>query len=77
MCPRKTCLTFELDQPARVTATPFGDSEFKGYVKRIAPIVESKTGTVKVTIGFRDIGSCSPACMWTWNSSPPNAPMPC
>jgi membrane fusion protein (multidrug efflux system) len=43
-----------------VTATPFGDQEFMGYVKRIAPVVESKTGTVKVTIGLREIGELRP-----------------
>jgi membrane fusion protein (multidrug efflux system) len=58
--PEKSLPELRLDQPARVTATPFGAQEFKGYVKRIAPVVESKTGTVKVTIGFKDIGLLRP-----------------
>jgi membrane fusion protein (multidrug efflux system) len=58
--PEKNLPDLRLDQPARVTATPFGGQEFKGYVKRIAPVVESKTGTVKVTIGFREIGQLRP-----------------
>lgn len=58
--PEKSLPDLKLDQPARVTATPFGTNEFTGYVKRIAPIVESKTGTVKVTIGLRDIGELRP-----------------
>jgi membrane fusion protein (multidrug efflux system) len=58
--PEKSLPDLRLDQAARVTATPFGAREFKGYVKRIAPIVEAKTGTVKVTIGFREIGALQP-----------------
>jgi membrane fusion protein (multidrug efflux system) len=58
--PEQNLPDLKLDQPARVTATPFGAQEFKGYVKRIAPIVESKTGTVKVTIGFKEIGQLRP-----------------
>jgi membrane fusion protein (multidrug efflux system) len=58
--PEKSLPELRLDQPARVTATPFGAQEFKGYLKRIAPIVESKTGTVKVTIGFKEIGQLQP-----------------
>ena len=58
--PEKSLPDLRLDQPARVTATPFGAQEFKGYVKRIAPVVESKTGTVKVTIGFKEIGQLRP-----------------
>lgn len=58
--PEKHLPDLELGQLARVTATPFGDEEFTGYVKRIAPIVESKTGTVKVTIGFKEIRQLRP-----------------
>jgi len=58
--PEKNLPELQLDQPARVTATPFGTQEFQGYVKRIAPTVESRTGTVKVTIGFRAIGQLRP-----------------
>ena len=58
--PEKSLPTLQLGQPARVTATPFGAREFTGFVKRIAPVVESKTGTVKVTIGFKDIGQLQP-----------------
>jgi membrane fusion protein (multidrug efflux system) len=58
--PEKNLPEIKLDQPARVTATPFGAREFKGYVKRIAPVVEARTGTVKVTIGFKEIGELRP-----------------
>jgi len=56
----KSLPELQLNQHARVTATPFGAREFSGYVKRVAPVVESKTGTVKVTIGFKDIGQLRP-----------------
>jgi membrane fusion protein (multidrug efflux system) len=58
--PEKNLPDLKLDQPARVTATALGEREFTGYVKRTAPVVESKTGTVKVTIGFKDIGPLRP-----------------
>lgn len=58
--PEKSLSDLRLDLPARVTATSLGRREFKGHVKRIAPVVESKSGTVKVTIGFKDIGQLRP-----------------
>lgn len=58
--PEKNLPNLELDQPARVTATPFGTKEHVGYVKRIAPVVDARTGTVKVTIGFKDVGELRP-----------------
>lgn len=58
--PEKSLPDLRLDQPARVTTTALGAQQFKGYVKRIAPIIESKTGLVKVTIGFKDIGQLRP-----------------
>lgn len=41
----------ELGQKARIQTTALGDKVFKGAVTRISPVVDSKTGTVKVTIG--------------------------
>lgn len=58
--PEKNLPDLRLDQPARVTATAFGDEEFIGYVKRTAPVVEARSGTVKVTIGFKDVGQLRP-----------------
>ncbi len=58
--PEKDLSPVRLELPARVTATALGNQEFKGYVKRIAPVVDAKTGLVKVTIGFRDIGQLRP-----------------
>jgi membrane fusion protein (multidrug efflux system) len=39
--------------PARITAQVSGDREYQGPVKRISPIVDPQSGTVKVTI---DVG---------------------
>ena len=58
--PEKDLSPVRLELPARVTATALGNQEFKGYVKRIAPVVDAKTGLVKVTIGFKDIGQLRP-----------------
>jgi membrane fusion protein (multidrug efflux system) len=58
--PEKDLSPVRLDLPARVTTTALGHQEFKGHVKRIAPVVDAKTGLVKVTIGFKDIGRLRP-----------------
>jgi membrane fusion protein (multidrug efflux system) len=58
--PEKNLSDLRLDLPARVSTTSLAKTEFTGYVKRIAPVVESKTGTVKVTIGFKEIGPLRP-----------------
>jgi membrane fusion protein (multidrug efflux system) len=58
--PEKDLSPVRLDLPARVSADALGNREFKGYVKRIAPVIDAKTGLVKVTIGFKDIGQLRP-----------------
>lgn len=50
--PEKNLPALSLKQDARVTTSALGTNIFKGYVKRISPVVESKTGTVKVTLGM-------------------------
>jgi membrane fusion protein, multidrug efflux system len=50
----------KLDQPVRIIAKSLQDQVFEGYVKRIAPIVDKSSGTVKVTLGVRDRGSLRP-----------------
>jgi len=42
------------EQPARITTTIFPGKTFDGYIKRISPVVEPRTGNVKVTIGLRN-----------------------
>lgn len=58
--PEKNLPDLRIDQPARVNATSLKEAEFAGYVKRIAPVVEAKTGTVKVTIGFKEVKDLRP-----------------
>lgn len=41
------------DQPAVVTSEFLPDRAFKGWVKRISPVIDPKSGTFKVTIGVR------------------------
>lgn len=42
-----------LDQPAVVTSEFIPDKSFKGWVKRISPVIDPKSGTFKVTVGVR------------------------
>lgn len=44
----------------RVTSTALPGQTFAGHIERIAPVVESKTGTVKVTVAFADPGPLRP-----------------
>ncbi len=41
------------NQPAMVTSEFLPDRTFKGWVKRISPVIDPKSGTFKVTIGVR------------------------
>lgn len=58
--PEKTLPELALDLPARVTTSSQKEREFSGHVKRVAPIVESKSGTVKVTVGFKNAKGLRP-----------------
>ncbi len=49
-----------IDQEVFVTPTALGETSYEGYVMRISPIVDARTGTVKVTVGFRDVGPLCP-----------------
>lgn len=42
-----------VDQPAIVTSEFLPDRSFKGWVKRISPVIDPKSGTFKVTVGVR------------------------
>ncbi|MGB0583174.1 MAG: efflux RND transporter periplasmic adaptor subunit, partial [Limisphaerales bacterium] len=50
----------QTNQPVRLIAKSLHDQIFEGYVKRIAPIVDKDSGTVKVTLGVRDRGPLRP-----------------
>ena len=48
------------NQVVRIESTAFPEKVFNGYVARIAPVVESKSGMIKVTVGFQDVGPLLP-----------------
>ena len=58
--PEKNLSELRLDQRARVYSPSMGEGFTEGYVMRISPVVDSATGTVKVTIGFKDVGKLRP-----------------
>ncbi|MED5381307.1 MAG: efflux RND transporter periplasmic adaptor subunit [Verrucomicrobiota bacterium] len=51
------------DMEARLISNTLGDTVFGGYVKRISPIVEARAGTIKVTVGLKELGALRPG-MW-------------
>jgi len=48
------------NQLVRIESTAFPGKTFKSHVLRIAPVVESKSGMIKVTVGFNDAGPLLP-----------------
>jgi len=42
------------NQEAHLTSSFLGDRQFRGWVKRISPVVDPQSGTFKVTIGVQD-----------------------
>lgn len=42
------------DQQALITSEFLSDKQFQGWVKRISPVVDPRSGTFKVTVGLRD-----------------------
>lgn len=58
--PEKTLGNLATNQLARVAVTALGGQTFEGHVRRIAPTVDAKSGTVKVTVGFDTVGPLRP-----------------
>jgi len=58
--PEQELSLLQVGQPVRVTATAAGAQAQVAHVERIAPVVESKTGLVKITVGFDEIGRLRP-----------------
>ncbi len=48
--PEKGLGSLAIGQEARLSSKALGEEKFKGKIKRIAPLVDAKTGTVKVTV---------------------------
>ena len=51
------------DMAARLISNTLGDKIFPAQVKRISPIVEARAGTIKVTVGMKELGALRPG-MW-------------
>jgi membrane fusion protein (multidrug efflux system) len=58
--PEKELKRVAVNQRVRVRSTAFPEQVFEGYVLRIAPVVESASGMIKVTVGFQDVGPLLP-----------------
>ncbi|MHB9007472.1 MAG: efflux RND transporter periplasmic adaptor subunit [Limisphaerales bacterium] len=58
--PERELPRLRVNQPVRVTSTALPGQQIVGHIDRIAPIVETKTGTVKVTVAFKDVGVLRP-----------------
>jgi len=58
--PERYLPQLSVGQAARVTSPALGTSVFPAHVKRISPVVEAKTGTVKITLGFGEVGALRP-----------------
>lgn len=58
--PEKHLPNLEIGMPARISAQSLGDAVFEGRIKRISPVVDSKSGTVKVTLGVKGAGKLRP-----------------
>ncbi len=58
--PEKHIPRLSVGQKARVFSSAIPGRRFEARIIRIAPVVEAKTGTIKVTLGFTDPGSLRP-----------------
>ena len=52
--PGQYLTTIGNDQSALITSEFLPDKRFQGWVKRISPVVDPRSGTFKVTVGLRD-----------------------
>ncbi len=52
--PEKNLEQLAVGQVARLSSKALGEEKFRGHLKRIAPLVDAKTGTVKVTVAVDD-----------------------
>lgn len=52
--PGQYLMSVRRDQVAAINSDFLPDQEFSGWVKRISPVVDPRSGTFKVTVGVRD-----------------------
>ncbi len=48
--PEKSLARLSTGQPARITAQALGGRAYSGSIERVAPVVDPRTGTIKVTV---------------------------
>lgn len=58
--PEKHLPKLSIGLRARVFSASLSDQQYEAEIIRISPIVEARTGTVKVTLGFKDAGLLRP-----------------
>jgi membrane fusion protein, multidrug efflux system len=58
--PERNLADLALGQPARVTALALADQVLEGTVQLISPVIDARTGLVKVTVGFDEVGPLRP-----------------
>ncbi|MCB1055546.1 MAG: efflux RND transporter periplasmic adaptor subunit [Acidobacteria bacterium] len=58
--PEKELANLERGQEARISAQALAGRDFRGHIERIAPVVDPKSGTVKVTIALDDRSGLRP-----------------
>lgn len=58
--PEKYLSSLKQDQVTRITTMALGEKTIEGYVKRISPIVDPRSGLVKVTVGVRNTEALRP-----------------
>lgn len=63
--PEKELSKVHKDQKARLTVTALGDQQINAFVERISPVIDSKTGTFKVTLRVPNENNVLMAGMFT------------
>ena len=58
--PERNLARLAIGQKARITTDALEGKEFQGVVDKIAPTVDAKTGTVKVTVAVHNVGMLRP-----------------
>ena len=58
--PEKDLARLQVGQPAFLTVEAYPDQRFEAYVLRVSPVVDSGTGTIKVTLEVRTKGKLRP-----------------
>ena len=58
--PEKYLSDLKVDQPARLESTALPGQSLAGYVKRVSPIIDDRAGTIKLTLGVKELEKLRP-----------------